>query len=233
MHYLCNMKKIIADNKYFYGSIVLFALLEGILLALVPKTEVTLWVNGHGNAALDQLFLSADHIGTSLFSITTVVLLRIGKSWSIALKAAACFFAVMAVTQFAKYVLFPGVPRPTLCFGPDDLRLIEGVRQLRTESFPSGHTSASFALATFFALYWPNKRWHWLLALLAFAVSYARIYLAQHFITDVYAGMLIGVILTTLLFAYADTLKRVLQSGMRQLSSPPARTNPDKPAHRT
>jgi membrane-associated phospholipid phosphatase len=218
------MKKILADNRYFYGSIVLFTLAESILLTIVPKTEVTLWVNAHWNAPLDQLLLSANHIGTTLFSITTVLLLRIGKGWSIALKAAACFLVVMAVTQFAKHILFPGTPRPTLCFAPGVLRLIEGVQQLRTESFPSGHSSASFALATFFALYLPNKRWHWLLAMLAFAVSYARVYLAQHFITDVYAGMLIGVILTTLLFSYSNRLFRTLPSKLRRMPARLRRT---------
>jgi membrane-associated phospholipid phosphatase len=207
------MKKIIADNRWFFGSVVVFALLEGLLLVVMPKTEVTLWVNAHWNRLLDELLLSADHMGTALFSVATVVLLWIGKGGRVALKAAVCFLSVMVVTQFAKHVLFPGTPRPVLYFGPGVLRLMEGIKQLHTESFPSGHTSASFALATFFALSWPNKRWHWVLALLAFAVSYARVYLAQHFVTDVYAGMLIGVIVTALLFVYADFLWIKVQKG--------------------
>jgi membrane-associated phospholipid phosphatase len=210
------MKKIILENKYFYGAVVLFALLEGIVLAVVPKTGVTLWVNGHWNKVLDGLLLSVNNIGTTLFSAVVVALLGLGKGWRIALKAAVCLLAVMAVTQFAKHVLFPGTPRPALCFDSGALRFVEGVKQLQTESFPSGHTSASFALATFFALYWPNKRWHWVLALLAFAVGYARVYLAQHFITDVYAGMLIGVIVATLTFVYVGFIFRNLKTGLQK-----------------
>ncbi|MDR2804603.1 MAG: phosphatase PAP2 family protein [Dysgonamonadaceae bacterium] len=196
------MKQLLTTNKYFFGSVILFSVLESILLAITTKVEITLWVNTHGYVMLDKSLLFIDNGGTTLFSIAAVLLLWICKGWRMALKASACLVPVMIVTQFAKYILFPGTPRPTLYFEPGALRLIEGVKQLTTESFPSGHTSASFALATFFALYWPHKQWHWILALLAFTVSYARVYLSQHFITDVYAGMLLGVIFTALIFYF-------------------------------
>ncbi|MDR2805500.1 MAG: phosphatase PAP2 family protein [Dysgonamonadaceae bacterium] len=196
------MKQLLATNKYFFGSVILFSVLESILLAITTKAEVTLWVNTHEYVMLDQSLLFVNNGGTTLFSVAVVLLFGICKGWRMVLKVSACLLLVMLVTQFAKHILFPGTPRPTLYFEPGALRLIDGVKQLTTESFPSGHTSASFALATFFALYWPHKQWHWLLALLAFTVGYARVYLSQHFITDVYAGMLLGVILTTLIYHF-------------------------------
>jgi len=196
------MKKLLTTNKYFYGAILLLVLSESILLIFTTKAEVTLWVNAHWSVVLDKLFLLVNNIGTYFFSTATVIALWIWKGWRIALKASVCFLSVMAVTQFGKHILFPGALRPTLYFESGTLRLIPDVKQLATETFPSGHTSAAFALATFFALYLPRKQWHWILALLALTTGYARIYLSQHFITDVYAGMLIGVILTTLIYYY-------------------------------
>jgi len=194
------MKDLFLKNKYYYSVIILFVIVEGIILYLITKDQFTLWVNTRWTLFLDKFFLIINNIGAVFFSVTTVILLWLLKGWRIALKAAICFFSVMLVTQFAKHLLFPGVPRPTLYFEENTLRLIEGVKQLSTESFPSGHTSAAFSLSTFFALFLPKKKWHWLLAVSALLVGYGHIYLSQHFITDVYAGMIVGVVVTSLVY---------------------------------
>jgi membrane-associated phospholipid phosphatase len=59
-------------------------------------------------------------------------------------------------------------------------------------SFPSGHTSMAFAVATFFSLRYPNS-YVWIPAFAwAGAIGYGRMYLGVHYPTDVLAGMLIG-----------------------------------------
>lgn len=60
-------------------------------------------------------------------------------------------------------------------------------------SFPSGHTSASFAAA--FALFLYNKKWYGISAL-AFAtlIAFTRLYLYVHFPTDILGGIAVGVI---------------------------------------
>jgi membrane-associated phospholipid phosphatase len=202
------MKQIVVDNRYFFGAVALLAALEGILWMQMGKAEVTLWVNAHGHVLLDKLFMTANSIGTACFSVAAVLVLWIRKGWRTGLRASVCVVSVLLITQFAKHSLFPGTPRPMLWFEAGALRPVAGIELLTTESFPSGHTSAAFALATFFALYWPHKPWHWLLALLAFSVGCARVYLLQHFITDVYAGMLLGVIVPTLIYCYWPPLRQ-------------------------
>jgi undecaprenyl-diphosphatase len=63
---------------------------------------------------------------------------------------------------------------------------------LKDYSFPSGHSSASFSIATTLALNMPK------LSLLIFAVALiigiSRIYLGVHYPTDVAAGIILGII---------------------------------------
>jgi len=58
---------------------------------------------------------------------------------------------------------------------------------LKDYSFPSGHTSASFAIATTIAFNMP--RLSIVAFILAFAIGISRIYLGVHYPTDVMAGM--------------------------------------------
>lgn len=57
---------------------------------------------------------------------------------------------------------------------------------------PSGHT-ASAAVAYFYVAYWLKRNWVWALALVGvFLMGLSRIYLGQHFLHDVVAGLLLA-----------------------------------------
>lgn len=64
------------------------------------------------------------------------------------------------------------------------------VPRLADFSFPSGHTSASFAAAT--AIYAMNKRWGIVVFIFATLMGFSRLYLGVHFPSDVFAGALLG-----------------------------------------
>lgn len=59
-------------------------------------------------------------------------------------------------------------------------------------SFPSGHTSASFAAAV--AILLKNRRWGVAAVVLATLIGFSRLYLYVHFPTDVICGALFGII---------------------------------------
>jgi membrane-associated phospholipid phosphatase len=58
------------------------------------------------------------------------------------------------------------------------------------DSFPSGHATASFAVATVLAARFP--RWRWIMLSLAMAIAASRIIRGSHFVTDVAGGAAIG-----------------------------------------
>jgi membrane-associated phospholipid phosphatase len=61
------------------------------------------------------------------------------------------------------------------------------------QSFPSGHTSTAFAFATAVSL--ENKKWYVVAPsfLYAGAVGYSRMYLGEHYPSDVLAGAAVGI----------------------------------------
>jgi membrane-associated phospholipid phosphatase len=59
------------------------------------------------------------------------------------------------------------------------------------DSFPSGHATSVFAVATAFADAWP--RLAWLFYALAVAIAAGRVYLARHYLSDVLGGAVIGI----------------------------------------
>jgi membrane-associated phospholipid phosphatase len=110
--------------------------------------------------------------------------------------------------------------RPIVVFEnyPDiALPLVEGVRMHHSNSFPSGHTSTFFVFATCCVIilayrylrdakqHEPKSRLMFytsILALLALAAlgGYSRIYLSQHFLSDVCVGSIIGIIAPFVVF---------------------------------
>ena len=124
------------------------------------------------------------------------------------------FVAVLAgliictlITQFFKKVVFPNDFRPILVLA-DKVRVIPGYYINRLHSFPSGHTSTAFTLALLSAYLVKGRFWVYFFPLVAFFVGYSRVYLAQHFVTDVFAGMLTGIISSYLALLIYERFKK-------------------------
>lgn len=63
-------------------------------------------------------------------------------------------------------------------------------------SFPSGHTSSSFACASAvcFMLKKTDMKWRWLLIVLAAVMGFTRLYVGVHYPTDILGGVILGVL---------------------------------------
>jgi membrane-associated phospholipid phosphatase len=67
----------------------------------------------------------------------------------------------------------------------------DGDTRRRNSSFPSGHAANAMALAWMLSRRWPRSRWAFFV--LAAVISFSRIWLDRHFLSDVVVASLLGI----------------------------------------
>jgi membrane-associated phospholipid phosphatase len=131
----------------------------------------------------------------------------------------------LLLTHVLKRIVFPDLLRPISLEAQNIvLHKIEGIHINRFNSFPSGHTATAFATALLLAPVFKNKRWAWLLPLIPFFVAYSRVYLAQHFVTDVLGGMAIGIITAIVSFWLQPAVTKALPQAWQERMKTPVTT---------
>ena len=131
------------------------------------------------------------------------------RKYFIAVLAGAIISTLLA--QFLKRIVYPEELRPISYLSESfPVHQIAGVEMRRLHSFPSGHTTTAFTMALIMSHMINKKVWSILLPLLALIAAYSRVYLAQHFPTDLLAGMCIGIVSAILsLLVYKKIIRRL------------------------
>lgn len=187
---------------------LVLALVFGIALLLVPKAELHLALCQPHTAFMDKLVPVFTNLVDWLPYLSVLLLLFYRAGWATFL--ASNLLLTTLIVQPIKHIV--NAPRPLTWFAeymPDQtLPLVDGVRMNLWLSFPSGHT------ATFFALFFSlsilccaeNLKGKHILSFLCFLCAifgaYTRIYLSQHFALDIFAGILIAIVSTIILYYF-------------------------------
>jgi membrane-associated phospholipid phosphatase len=187
---------------------VALALLLAVFVGIYGKDQSFLMINGRYSTRADYFFNYVTYLGDGLIWVPLFLYTLLYKrDFFIAVLTAVIICTL--ITHFGKRVIFADEPRP-LRLMRDLARavpLMSG-RDNYSNSFPSGHTSTAFTLALLLAFL---VRWRFaifLFPLLAFLVGYSRVYLAQHFVTDVLAGTIIGIVSSWLALVFYDAYRR-------------------------
>jgi membrane-associated phospholipid phosphatase len=192
----------VAVSMVLLISVVIFLLIYG-------KQQSFLIINSYNAESLDTFFKWATYMGDGLIYIP-IVLYCIFFNKNFLIPVIAGIVICTFLTHFLKRVVFPDELRPiSLEIENVVVHKIKGVTVHREHSFPSGHTSTAFSMALLLSSIMRRRIWAILLPLLAFTVGYSRVYLSQHFVTDVCAGMTIGIITAFLsLLIYKKYMER-------------------------
>jgi membrane-associated phospholipid phosphatase len=193
-----SLKAILVGNRYFFCCYLFFFLVGlGFLLA-VGKATSFIELNPYHRSTLDTFFVWVTFIGDGRFAIVICLVYLALRRWSRACQLIAAFLVSALVAQILKNLF--SMPRPKQYFPTGQYTyFIDGVTHIGFASFPSGHSTSVFALATLLAIFDGNKKGNIFYLLVAVAVGYSRIYLGQHFLGDVLVGSFIGVLTAVLI----------------------------------
>jgi membrane-associated phospholipid phosphatase len=188
-----SLKAILVGNRYFFYCYLFFFLAGLVVLLALGKATSFIDLNPYHRSTLDTLFIYVTFIGDGRFAILICLIYLVLRRWSRACQLIAAFLVSALVAQVLKNLFT--MPRPKQFFPAGQYTyFIDGVTHIGFASFPSGHSTSVFALATLLAIFDGNKKTNVIYLLAAVAVGYSRIYLGQHFLGDVLMGSWIGVL---------------------------------------
>ena len=147
------------------------------------------WIQEHLSCPLmDWLMVFFSRLGDSglIWIIITIILLIPRKTRRYGL---TCALSLLFSRLLCNLGLKPLVMRERPFAGKELELLVETPQDF---SFPSGHTSSSFAAAT--ALSSHGRSWGIPAYILAVLIAFSRLYLYVHFPSDVIAGAAVGII---------------------------------------
>lgn len=181
-----------------FRSAILFcvaiALLLAIFVGIYGKERSFLLVNGHFSPQADYFFNYVTYLGDGLIWVPLFIyVLLYRRDFLITVLVALVICTLL--THLGKQVILAGEPRP-LRLMHDAARAVPLMagRDNYSNSFPSGHTSTAFTFSLLLSFLVRRRFAVYAFPLVAFLVGYSRVYLAQHFVTDVLAGIIIGIL---------------------------------------
>jgi len=185
------LRSIFVDNRNFFVLFSLFFITGLLFLLNTGKAASFIYLNHYHRSALDTFFINFTYLGDGIFTFVVFIILLYLRRFSQALQIITAYVLSGLLALLLKNVF--SMPRPKQFFPPGEYAyFIDGVTLTGFASFPSGHSTSVFALATLLALFEKNKKWNVVYLLCAVAVGYSRIYLGQHFLGDVLVGACIG-----------------------------------------
>jgi membrane-associated phospholipid phosphatase len=183
---------LLGKNASFFLPFALWIICGALLQAYFTHEELFLAINHVHAAWADVAVTGVTYIGDGITFAVMLAVILVFRKYKLFLTAGTVLLLVTLIVQIAKH--YYSEPRPALYFA-ETAGLVHTVKWVTVHgscSFPSGHTTTAFAMFTFLTLICRNKLTGFAFLTLALLAAHSRIYLAQHFFVDVYAGSIIG-----------------------------------------
>jgi len=180
-----------------YYFLCFIAIAVGLIaVAFLKKGEFVLYLNSLHTDSLNEVFIVITKLGEWIGGILIgASILLFAKTKHFVVFLVAVLISSLS-SQLLKREVYPQEKRPSYVF--EDLKEIENFKRHIYYTFPSGHTTASFTFYTAFVFAFRRKRIQVLAFTVATLVGLSRIYLGQHYLYDVVAGAVLGLIITSI-----------------------------------
>ena len=152
--------------------------------------DLLYWFQSIHNPILDKIVVVITSLGNAgiFWILLTLVMLIVCKDKKVAWTSAlALLFSLLVINIFLKNTVMRARP----CWIDDTIPLL--VKNPKDYSFPSGHSSASFASAVSIVQY-AKYRKQGIAAVILALIAVSRMYVFVHFPTDVFVGTILGII---------------------------------------
>lgn len=212
------MKNQISLHKIYFIIYLLFIAFSSYFLWNNSKEEIHLFLNQFHAKPADFFFKYFTDLGDGI-AIMVVILFLLFISKRMSIQVAAAGFLSGLIAQVLKKGIFSTSPRPSAYFREADISLyyVPGEEMHTVFSFPSGHATIFFTLATSILLIQKTKRYDLLLIAFAILGAYSRVYLSQHFLEDIFTGSIIGILSSLLVYRLLHSHRMLLK---KQLDKP-------------
>ncbi len=196
-------KAFLRDN---FRVLLAYVILLTIALSAIfnyDKVTVHIYLNHFvGNKYLDVLFYYITYLGDGL-AAPFILLLILLYNVRMGLYATVTFLSATIFSQILKRCFFDDVNRPGFVFqwySSYKLTYVEGVDRYIHNSFPSGHATQAFSILLCLVFLTKNQYLKFFFFTIAVLTSLSRVYLSQHWLTDITAGSSIGLFFSMLYY---------------------------------
>ena len=197
------LKSVFRQNKFFFFGYFLLLLLAAFIWIFFSKPDGFILLIPYHSKFFNVFFVGITYLGDGIFSVVLAIILFFFHRRFLSLMVFSSFAISGILTQLLKS--FISEARPGLFLAKTNYPyFIEHVTMHNFHSFPSGHSTSIFALAAILSFAAKNKNYSFLYLFAGLLVGYSRIYLGQHFITDVAVGSIIGVIISIICWRYFE-----------------------------
>ncbi len=187
-------------HKIIFLLFVLFSVVGGISLLLIHKGNEVFFFSSLHSSLLNQIFINITQIAETPGVIIFLILVALLNYRYLPVFLVNLIVLALVVT-FLKHLVFANAMRPSILLADKGaLNFVPGVEIMHNFSFPSGHTAAAFAMCFLFALLFKNTWLSFAMFTIATLVGISRLYLLQHFYEDVYAGAIVGMLISFVVY---------------------------------
>ncbi len=170
------------------GLVIVICLL---FLSQNSKIDSFIIMNKGHTVFLDLFFNIFTFLGNGIFAITIAfIFIFNNKTFQIGICILYAFFLSGILAQFIKAIV--EAPRPKEVIDSSLYNFFTNDVRVGFTSFPSGHATTIFTIATILCVMYASKKVQVPLFIVAALSGYSRVYLGHHFLIDVVVGAVLG-----------------------------------------